>query len=183
LNLELLAESLGRLKVEEAIPLLCQIADQDPNIQVRLVATDAMVAIAQPPILRIMTDKSQPIFNINQVGNINTGDVEIQGDQVGIQYDVQATESSQQFKTLLSELRKAYPNATDAAIFEILLQNFQAMPKNNAQGWQRWLNIFSMVFAGDIEATKVLAPAWGIPIEITKRLYEIYQKNRQLPGG
>jgi HEAT repeats len=177
------AESLGRLKVEEAIPLLCQTVNQDPEIQVRLAAIDAMVAIAQPPILKLMTDKPQPIFNINQVGNINTGDVEIQGDQIGIQYNVQATEASQQLETLLAELRKASPNATDAEIFEILLQNFQTMPNNNAQGWQHWESIFSVVFAGGVEAIKVIAPVLGIPIEGCKRLFEIYQKNRQLPGG
>lgn len=33
------------------------------------------------------TPKNQPAFQIQQVGTINTGDVTIQGDQVGIQHN------------------------------------------------------------------------------------------------
>lgn len=31
--------------------------------------------------------KKQPTFHINQVGNINTGDITIEGDQIGIQHN------------------------------------------------------------------------------------------------
>lgn len=58
------------------------------------------------------------------------------------------------------------------------------MPQNNPQNWQRWQDIFSVIFAGGIEATKILVPVAGIPIEVLKRLYEIYDRNRkQLPGA
>jgi hypothetical protein len=40
------------------------------------------------------------------------------------------------------------------------------------------MDIFSVAFAGGIESIKILAPAIGIPIEVVKRLYEIYQRNR-----
>jgi hypothetical protein len=41
------AESLGILVVEEAIPLLCQAAIEDPDLQVCLAAVDALVLISQ----------------------------------------------------------------------------------------------------------------------------------------
>jgi len=39
------------------------------------------------------------------------------------------------------------------------------------------------VFAGGLEAVKVVAPILGIPIEVGKSLYEMSDRNRkQLPG-
>ncbi|MBD2325385.1 hypothetical protein [Alkalinema sp. FACHB-956] len=129
--------------------------------------------------------KNQPIFHINQVGNINTGDVTIQGDQVGIQHNYAPepnTKVEQQLAQLLSKLRVKYPNKSDAEIFEILLNGFTTMPQNNPKNWQRWQDIFSVLFAGGVEVTKVFVPIAGIPIEVLKRLYEIYDRNRkQLP--
>lgn len=182
------AQSLGRLGAETSIPLLCQIALQDPDSAVRLAIMDALVTIAQtqPPNPMAEPSKNQPIFNINQVGNINTGDVTIQGDQVGIQHNYAPeprTEATQQIAQLLTKLRTQYPNKPDAEIFEILLNGFARMPQNNPQNWQRWQDVFSILFAGGVEATKVLVPIAGIPIEVLKRLYEIYDRNRkQLPG-
>jgi hypothetical protein len=44
-----------------------------------------------------------------------------------------------------------------------------------------WLSI---VFAGGIEAVKAVNPWAGIPIEMVRKLYEVYEKNRQkLPEG
>jgi len=130
--------------------------------------------------------KNQPVFNINQVGNINTGDVAIQGDLVGIQHNYAPepnTEATQQLAQLLTKLRTKYPNKSDAEIFEILLNGFAKMPHNNPQTWQRWQDIFSTLFAGGVEGVKVICPPAGIPIEIGKRLYDIYDRNRkQLPG-
>jgi hypothetical protein len=52
------------------------------------------------------------------------------------------------------------------------------------QNWQRWQDIFSVIFASGVEATKILVPIAGILIEVLKRLYEIYDRNRkQLPGA
>jgi NAD(P)-dependent dehydrogenase (short-subunit alcohol dehydrogenase family) len=130
--------------------------------------------------------QNQPIFNINQVGNINTGDTTIAGDQIGIQYNYTPepnTEAEQQLDQLLTKLRNQYPNKTDAEIFDILINNFATMPQTHPQTWQRWQDIFSVIFAGGVEATKVLVPMLGIPIEVLKRLYEIYDRNnKQLPG-
>ncbi|MEP0918799.1 hypothetical protein NC981_18370 [Leptolyngbya sp. DQ-M1] len=130
--------------------------------------------------------KNQSIFYINQVGNINSGDVTIQGDQISIQHHYAPesnAEANQQLADLLTKLRTKYPTKTDAEIFDILINGFATMPQNNPQNWQRWQDIFSVIFAGGIEATKILIPVAGIPIEVLKRLYEVYDRNRtQLPG-
>jgi hypothetical protein len=183
------AESLGRLKAETAVLQLCQVATTEPDPSICLAAIDALVAIAQPQRLNPMpeTPKNQPTFNIQNVGNINTGDITIQGDQIGIQHNYAPesnTEETQQLSQLLTKLRTKYPDKTDAEIFEILLNGFSTMPQNNPQTWQRWHDIFSLLFAGGIEGIKIWQPLAGIPIEIAKRLYEVYDRNRnQLPGA
>ena len=94
------------------------------------------------------------------------------------------TQPTDQLTNLLAQLRTKYPNKTDAEIFDILLNGFDAMPQKNPQSWQRWQDILSVLFSGGIEATKLLVPVAGIPIEVTKRLYEIYDRNsKQLPGA
>ncbi|MBF2047768.1 MAG: HEAT repeat domain-containing protein [Leptolyngbya sp. IPPAS B-1204] len=96
------AESLGRLGLEDAIPILREAILYDSNRQVRLNAIDALVFIAKPkPTPMSESPKNQPSFNINQVGNLNTGDVTIQGDQVGIQHNYaqeQSLKPQQRFK-------------------------------------------------------------------------------------
>jgi hypothetical protein len=136
-----------------------------------------------------MTDlpKNQPTFHINTVGNLNMGGVTIQGDQIGIQHhyapEPKETAASRQLTTLLNKLRTSNPNATDEQIFDILLRGFQTMPQQNPKNWQSWQNILSLLFAGGTEGMKVWQPLAGIPIEIAKRLYEIYQRNqKQLPS-
>ena len=91
---------------------------------------------------------------------------------------------TEQLTQLRQKLRQQHPNATDAELFEILLNGFQTMPQKNPQNWQSWQNILSILFAGGVEGVKLVCPPAGIPIEIFKRLYDIYQKNqKQLPGN
>ena len=81
------AKSLGRLGIPDAILTLCQAVSTDSDVQVRLNAMDALVSIAKPNLTTMAKPpKNQPTFNIGSVGNINTGDITIQGDQVGIQF-------------------------------------------------------------------------------------------------
>ena len=94
------------------------------------------------------------------------------------------TQPADQLTNILAQLRTKYPNKADAEIFEILLNGFDTMPQKNPQNWQRWQDIFSVLFSGGVEATKILVPVAGIPIEILKRLYEIYDRNQKsLPGA
>ena len=91
---------------------------------------------------------------------------------------------TEQLTQVLQKLRQQHPNATDAELFEILLNGFQTMPQRSPQNWQSWQNILSILFAGGVEGIKIWQPFAGIPIEIGKRLYDIYQKNpKQLPGN
>lgn len=95
-----------------------------------------------------------------------------------------STEATQQLTQVLTKLRQKYPHKPDAEIFKILLHGFATMPQNNPQNWQRWQDSFSILFAGGVEAAKILIPVAGIPIEVIKRLYEIYNRNQnQLPGA
>jgi hypothetical protein len=109
------------------------------------------------------------------------------GTVIGIQHNYTPdpnTEATQQLARLLIKLRTQYPDKTDTEIFDMLIHGFAAMPQKHPQNWQRWQDIFSVLFAGGVETTKVLVPIAGIPIEILKRLYEIYDRHRkQLPGN
>lgn len=185
------AVSLGKLGIESAIPELCQAASADPDIQVCLSAMDALVLIAKPELTPLMTEpsKNQNTWNINQVGNLNTGHQNVEGGQVGIQYNYtfpepKQTEAVSQVSQVIQDIRQQNPQASDAEISDIIERGFATMHQNNPQKWRRWVDIFSVVFVGGVEAIKIGVPALGIPIEIAKRLYEIYDHNRkQLPGN
>lgn len=96
------AKSLGRLGILDAIPPLCQAVSTDSDVQVRLNVMDALVLIAKLNLTAMAEPpKNQPTFNIGSVGNLNTGDITIQGDQVGIQYNYA---TSPELQALISEL-------------------------------------------------------------------------------
>lgn len=129
---------------------------------------------------------NQPIFN-QQNATIGVNYAAEGSKQDVTQYNYTPkpdTETNQQLAQLLAQLRIKYPTKTDNEIFDILINGFATMPQNNPQNWQRWQDVFSVIFVGGIEATKMLVPVAGIPIEVLKRLYEIYDRNRkQLPGA
>ncbi|MDY6940524.1 MAG: hypothetical protein SWY16_23060 [Cyanobacteriota bacterium] len=96
--------------------------------------------------------------------------------------DPKQAEATDDVANLLQDLRNKNPQATDAEIVNIVDRGLASMQQNNPQKWHKWIDILSVVFAGGIEAVKLVAPALGIPIEIGKRLYEIFDRNRkQLP--
>jgi len=183
------AVSLGKLGIESAILELSQAASADPDIQVRLSAMDALVLIAKPELAPLMTEpsKNQNTWNINQVGNLNTGHQNVEGGQVGIQYNYtfpepKQTEAVSQVSQVIQDIRQQNPQASEAEIYDIIDGELATMHQNNPQKWRRWIDILSIVFAGGVEAIKIAAPALGIPIEMARRLYEIYDRNRnQLP--
>jgi hypothetical protein len=182
------AKALGKLGLESTIPNLCQTVTEDPDLQVRLTAIDALVLIAKPELSMTEPAKNQPTFQINQVGNLNTGDVTIQGDQVGFQSnyafpDPESAEATRAVSELLQDIRQRYPQASDDDILAIIEKGFATLQRGNPKKWRKWVDLFSLVFAGGLEAVKVVAPALGIPIEVGKRLYEICDRQRQqLPG-
>lgn len=110
----------------------------------------------------------------------------VEGDMNVYAPDPKRTSPEQQLQTILEKLRQKYPDKTDAEIFEVLLNGFATMPQRNPQHWQRWRDLFSVLFAGGVEGIKIVVPTVGIPIEVLKRLYEIYDRDRnpkQLPGN
>ena len=186
------ALSLGKLGIESAIPELSQAASTDPDIQVCLSAIDALLLIAKPELITLMTEpsKNQPTFHIHhQAGNINTGDVKVKGDMVGSQYNYTFPEPKQaeavaQVSEVIQDIRQQNPQASETQIVDIIDGELATMHQNNPQKWRRWLDILSVVFAGGVETIKIAAPELGIPIAMAQRLYEIYDRNRnQLPGN
>jgi HEAT repeats len=134
------ALSLGKLGIESAIPELDRAASTDPDIQVRASAIDALLLIAKPELAAIMTEpsKNQPTFHINQVGNINTGDVNVERDMVGIQYNYTFPEPKQaeavsEVSELLQDIRQQYPQASETEILEIIQHGLATMHQENPQ--------------------------------------------------
>ena len=185
------AVSLGKLGIESAIPELYHAVSTDPDIQVCLSAMDALVLIAKPELITLMTEpsKNQNTFHINQVGSINNDEVNVQGDMVGFQYnytfpDPKQAEAVSQVSRVIQDIRQQNPQASETETIDIIERGLATMHQENPQKWRRWVDILSVVFAGGVEAIKIVAPALGIPIAITQRLYEIYDRNRnQLPGN
>ncbi|MDY6781757.1 MAG: hypothetical protein SW833_04240 [Cyanobacteriota bacterium] len=93
--------------------------------------------------------------------------------------DRKQAEATQAVADLLQDIRNHHPQATDAEIIEICDRGLTTMQHNNPQKWRKWVDVLSVVFAGGVEAVKIVAPALGIPIEIGRRLYEIWERNRQ----
>jgi HEAT repeats len=134
------AESLGKLRDARAITALSQAAAQDPAFQVRIGAVEALVLICNhQDSIDIMTEqpKNQPTFNIGQVlGNINTGDVDIKGDQIGTQYnynDQEVQTTSSELKSLLLELQTKNPAiaTTEEALAVIDVEFTEIKQTNN----------------------------------------------------
>ena len=143
-------------------------------------STDSLVQIERD----VATIKKQ-MTEIPRTFHIQGNYIEkVEGDYIEHNYAPEANLASaeQQLNQLLVKLRAKHSDKTDAEIFEILLSGFNTMPQRNPTGWQRWKDVLSLLFAGGFEAFKVAKPEVGIPLEVLKRLYEIYDRNRkQLP--
>jgi HEAT repeat protein len=135
------AESLGKLRDARAISVLSQAASQDPAFQVRIGAVEALVLICNyQESIDIMSEqpKNQPTFQIGQVGNINTGDVDIKGDQIGIQYnyanDPEVQAAIIELKDLLLEIQIKHSSiATTAEAIAIIDVEFTEIKQTNTR--------------------------------------------------
>jgi HEAT repeats len=153
------ARSLGKLSMEEAIPALCQAATQDRDLLVRLSAMDALVWIAKPEWSRSMTEtpKDQPTFNINQVGNINTGDLSIQGDQIGIQQNYAPEQNFDillaDYKQFITDLQPKYSEVTTTTVAtQTIATEAKKLPQARLQNF---LNLKRLWNGGKKAAIKV----------------------------
>ncbi|NES22568.1 MAG: hypothetical protein F6K41_27525 [Symploca sp. SIO3E6] len=112
--------------------------------------------------------------DVNQIIEKNPGTVI--GKQNNYPTDSKIPEALKNISQLLENVRTKNPQASDAEILDIITKGFETMPQNNPKQWQRWRDTLSIVFAGGIESIKLLLPPAGIPIEVIKRLYEIYNR-------
>jgi HEAT repeat protein len=139
------AESLGILQAQSAVPLLCRIAAQSAEIDLCLAAIDALVAIGQATSPNPMSEtaKNQPVFNIGQVSNINTGDVNIQGDQVGIQHnyfgtDPALSEQIADLQQLIADLEIQHPHpAGEESVMAIANTALTEIQNQQPDRWQK----------------------------------------------
>ena len=113
---------------------------------------------------KVQMNFNAPVYGV--AGNV-------EGDQV---INIIEPETLADIKKILAD----YPKATNTEAAEIIDSELVQIQSNNPQRWQKWMDIFSVAFAGGSESVKILAPAIGIPIEVMKRLYEIYQRNRSI---
>jgi hypothetical protein len=129
-----------------------------------------------------MADQPARIFNLHDKAQYFE---KVEGGYHEHNYAPQANlKETEQLTQLLQKLRTSNPNATEEQIFDILLRGFQTMPQNNPQNWQSWQNILGLIFVGGVEGIKIVCPPAGIPIEVGRKLYDIYDRNRkQLPGA
>jgi hypothetical protein len=78
---------------------------------------------------------NQPIFHINTVGNLNTGDITIAGDQIGTQNnyttDPEIKSTIDDLKTLITQLQTQHPNiTTETQALEIIDAEFTEIKRN-----------------------------------------------------
>ena len=85
------------------------------------------------------TPKNQPTFHINQVGNINAGDVTISGDQVGIQHNYAPPQNlaaaAQEIQQLLEQLAHTSPTATEAEAPGIMEAELAKIERSQPEKW------------------------------------------------
>jgi hypothetical protein len=173
------ARFLGKLGDIRAVQCLLEALKVESNRDACLsimLALDQIINVGQNRMTN--TPENQPIFNIQQVGTINTGDMTIQGDQVGIQYNIEQNaelaQAVDEIKQILEDLQSKNPEFTQD--LDILETEFIEIQQNNPPRWQQIQDWLSIIFAGGVEAVKIVFPPAGIPIEVAKRLYEIYNR-------
>jgi ElaB/YqjD/DUF883 family membrane-anchored ribosome-binding protein len=104
------------------------------------------------------TSKYQNSFHFNQApGNVNTGDVTIQRDQVGIQHNYapeqkqNLAEAAKEIQQLLDQLSQTYPTTTQTEKQAVVNQAIARIKRDNPTTWQR---LRSATEAALIEAFK-----------------------------
>ncbi|MGH8001378.1 MAG: hypothetical protein ACREPR_18635 [Brasilonema sp.] len=93
------------------------------------------------------TSKYQNSFHFNQApGNVNTGDVTIQRDQVGIQHNYapeqkqNLAEAAKEIQELLNHLSVSYPTTTESQKQAVVNQAIAHIKRDNPTTWQRLRN-------------------------------------------
>jgi HEAT repeat protein len=174
------AESLGILEAQSAVPLLCRIAAQSSETDLCLAAINALVAIGQTTTQNPMpeTPKNQPIFNIGQVGNINTGEVNIQGDQVGIQHnyfgaDPALSAQITDLQQLIADLEIQHPNpAGEEAALAIVNNALTTIQTQQPDRWQKIRHQTTVLKQQLLNPERHLQASKATLVEVTKAAWE-----------
>jgi hypothetical protein len=148
------------------------------------------VLIVNPESVKFMseTPKNQNNFNA-PIGNINMGDVKIEGDQVGIQNNYAPTQNLTELIEKLEQLLENLPknNPPQEVFIAELEEVIQTYPITSAED-KRLFNIqfeqsirtksqiAQILLQGGIELIKILCPPLGIPIEMGKKWLETAEK-------
>jgi len=102
--------------------------------------------------------KNQPTFHINSVGNLNTGDVTIAGDQIGTQNIQQESQDTALLAIvqIIQELEKKYTFVQDPQqAIDIIDAEFKSLEADRSPQWQNLLNVKRLYNGGKKAAVKV----------------------------
>jgi HEAT repeats len=174
------AEALGILQAQSVVPLLCRIATQNSETELCLAVINALIAIGQTTTPNPMseTSKNQPIFNIGQVGNINTGDVNIQGDQVGFQYNYFGTdpalaEQIADLQQIIADLEVQHPNPeSEAAALAIVDNALTTIQTQQPDLWQKIRRQTTILKQQLLNPERHLQASKATLVEVTKAAWE-----------
>jgi hypothetical protein len=185
-----------------SIELLCTALRSDPSPQIRALSAQTLVKLgmnreianALQESLQQESDESVRNAIIQAISDYHTlNQAKKMSDIPKVQMNFNApvygvagnVEGDQIINTVdpetLADIKKVlanYHQATNAEAAAIIDSEFTEVQSRNPQRWQKWMDILSVAFAGGSESVKILAPAIGVPIEVMKKLYEIYQRNR-----
>ena len=119
-----------------------------------------------------MTDK-QPIINFNQ-NNATIGvNYAAENSNIKFQQNVTITEqdlaiAAQKIQAILNQLAQTYPTTTEIQKQDFIhkfLERIESTP-----------DLIKVILAGGIEWVKALCPFAGIPIEMSRSIYEAVKK-------
>jgi hypothetical protein len=89
-------------------------------------------------------------------------------------------ESIVELQQIIASFSTKYPDLDNVNIEDVIDAEFTTIQNNDPQKWQKLKDVLSVIFAGGTEAVKIVVPVAGIPIEVSKKLYEIWKKQRSL---
>ena len=117
--------------------------------------------------------KNQPTFHINSVGNLNTGDVTIAGDQIGTQNIQQESQDTALLALaqppemgivqIIQELEKKYTfvqdpqqaiDIIDAEFKALEADRWRSLPERESPQWQNLLNVKRLYNGGKKQPSK-----------------------------
>lgn len=166
------AETLGKLKSNQALEILLFVWENDENINVRCTAADAILEIIKPQSTqdKCMSEAPKYQFNNSTIGSLADT---VQRDQKTIQHNYTSTqklsEAATEIKKLLEELNLNYPTET-----EIEKQTLSNQINDTVQTNARLRQI---LLEGGLELIKILCPWLGIPLAMGQKWLETAKHN------